>query len=53
MRDALLLVQVTDGEYDLNGPELDGTLAKTLIDGALFYLEELGALKKWHDEVDA
>ena len=51
VRDALLLVQVTDGVDELNGPELDGTLVNAA--HALIYFVELGALKEWHDEVEA
>ena len=51
VRDALLLVQVTDGVDDLNGPELDGTLFNAA--HALIYFVELGTLKEWHDEVKA
>ena len=51
MRDSLLLMQVTDGVDDLNGPELDGTLAHAA--HARLYIVKLGALKEWHDEVEA
>jgi hypothetical protein len=51
VRDSLLLVQVSDGEDDLNGPELDGTLANAA--HALKHVVELGALEEWHDEVEA